>query len=168
LFKAYNPEEGQGTRASFEKCERFPGGQIVNDGVKKADETKNDKSKWNWVTERSSCSLPKVFQSLRLQVEEDVKTRNDLRPKNSPYEFSVEESGSDFTVLFVATDVRRSVSFSLAEHGILVRGDKGDQMFEVTLTFNDGGECQLIVNEKRLEFWQVRRMALEELLFQGH
>ena len=74
----------------------------------------------------------------------------------------------DFAVLFVATDVRRSVTFSLAEHGILVRGDKGDEMFEVSLIFTDDGECQLIVNEKHLESCQVRRMALEELLFQGH
>jgi hypothetical protein len=140
----------------------------VNDNIEKVDDTKNDKSKFNWVTERSSCSLPKVFQSLRIQVEEDVKTRNALRPKNSPYEFSVEETGSDFKVLFVATDARRSVTFSLAENGILVRGDKGELMFEVSLVFTGDGECQLIVNEKHLESWQVRRMALEELLFQGH
>jgi hypothetical protein len=133
-----------------------------------SNQPEKDKSKFNWVTERSSCSLPKVFHSLRVQVEEDVKTRNALRPKNSPYEFSVEETGSDFKVLFVATDVRRSVTFSLAEHGILVRGDKGDLMFEVGLAFTGGGECQLIVNKKHLESWQVRRMALEEILFQGH
>jgi hypothetical protein len=133
-----------------------------------SNQPEKDKSKFNWVTERSSCSLPKVFQSLRLQVEEDVKTRNALRPKNSPYEFSVSEKDSDFSVLLVAKDTRKSVTFSLAEHGILVRGDAGNQMFEVSLAFLDGGECQLIVNEKRVESWQARRMALEELFFQGH
>jgi hypothetical protein len=133
-----------------------------------SNQLEKDKSKFNWVSERSSCSLPKVFQALRAQVEEDVKTRNGLRPKNSPYEFSVEEAGSDFRVVFVSGDVRKSVTFSLAEHGILVRGDKGEQMFEVGLTFTDDGQCQLIVNEKHLESWQVRRMALEELLFVGH
>jgi hypothetical protein len=51
----------------------------VNDKVEK------DKSKFDWVTERSSCSLPNVFKKLRLQTEEDVKTRNVLRPNNSPY-----------------------------------------------------------------------------------
>ena len=64
--------------------------------------------------------------------------------------------------------MRRSVTFSLAEHGILVRGDKAEQMFEVGLTFTDDGQCQMIVNEKHLDSWQVRRMALEELLFAGH
>jgi len=46
-----------------------------------------------------------------------------------------------------------------------VRDDKGNPMFQVTLTFNDKGECKLHANEQEREFWQVRRMALEELLF---
>ena len=50
-----------------------------------SDEPKKDNEKFNWVTERSACSLPKVFNTLRSQVEEDVKTRNAQRPKNSPY-----------------------------------------------------------------------------------
>src|ERR1019366_3237833 len=41
-----------------------------------------DISKFDWVTERSSCSLPNVFKALRLQTVEDVKTRNALRPNN--------------------------------------------------------------------------------------
>ncbi len=65
-------------------------------------------------------------------------------------------------------DGHSSVIFSLFEHGKLVRGDEGNQTFEVSLTFSDDREGQLIVNEKRPESWQVRRMALEELLFQGH
>jgi hypothetical protein len=141
---------------------RHFGGEGVNDKVEK------DISKFDWVTERSSCSLPKVFKALRLQVEEDVKTRNALRPNNSPYKFSVAENGDDFEVLLEAKDVRRSVIFSLAEHAILVRDDKGKQMIKVTLTFNDEGECKLNVNEEERDFWQVRRMALEELLFQGY
>jgi hypothetical protein len=139
----------------------------VNDKVtdKANDKAEKDKSKFDWVTERSSCSLPNVFKKLRLQIEEDVKTRNALRPNNSPYEFSVAEKGDDLTVLLKAKDVQRSVTFTLAEHAILVRDDKGSPMFDVTLTFNGEGECKLNVNEQELDFWQVRRMALEELLF---
>ena len=80
-----------------------------------------------------TCSLPNVFKDLRLQVEADVKTRNALRPNNSPYEFSVGENGADFTVLLEAKYVNRSVIFSLAEHAILVRDDKGNQMLEMTV-----------------------------------
>ena len=132
------------------------------------DKVEKDKSKFDWVTKRSSCSLPNVFKTLRLQVEEDVKTRNALRPNNSPYEFSVEEKGDDFTVLLKARDVQRSVTFSRAAHAISVRGDKGNPMFEVTLTFNDEGECKLHVNQEERDLWQVRRMALEELLFRDY
>ena len=131
------------------------------------DKVAKDMSKFDWVTERSACSLPKVFNALRLQVVEDVKTRNALRPNNSPYKFSVAESVGDFTVLLESKDVNRSVIFSLAEQAILVRDDKGNQMFAVPLTFNGEGECRLNVNEKECDFWQVRRMALEELLFLG-
>ena len=99
---------------------------------------------------------------------EYAKARNALRPKNSPYEFKVTENGQDFTVLFEAKDAHRSVVFSLAEHAILVRDDNGGQKFEVTLTFNGAGECKLHVKEEERELWQVRRMALEELMFQGY
>jgi hypothetical protein len=126
-----------------------------------------DTSKFDWVTGRSSCTLPKLFKALRLEVEEDVKTRNALRPDNSPYKFSVSDNSGDFTVLLEANEVRRSVIFSLAEHAILVRDDKGHNMFEVTATFSDEGECRLKVNGEERDFWQVRRMALEELLFRG-
>jgi len=133
----------------------------------KLDKVEKDTSKFDWVTERSSCALPKVFKALRLQIEEDVQTRNALRPNNSPYEFSVAENGDDLRVLLKAQDVHRSVVFTLAEHAILVREDKGDPMFEVTATFGDEGECRLKVNGQERDLWQVRRMALEELLFRG-
>ena len=130
-------------------------------------QAEKDPSKFDWVTERSSCALPKVFKALRLQVDEDVKTRNALRPDNSPYKFSVADHGEDFTALLEAKDLHRSVVFTLAEHAIQVRDDKGDPMFDVTATFSDEGECRLKVNGEERDLWQVRRMALEELLFRG-
>jgi hypothetical protein len=128
----------------------------------------NDKVEKDWVTARSLCFLPNVFKELRLQVEEDVKTRNALRPKNSPYEFSVTDSGNDFTVFLETEDVRRSVIFSLAEHAIEVRDSRGKATFDVSLTFNEEGACKLNVQDKERELWQVRRMALEDLLFRSY
>jgi hypothetical protein len=148
------------------------GGERVNDKVEKlgdkVEKVEKDLSKFDWVTARSACSLPKVFKELRLQVEEDVKTRNALRPDNSPYEFLVAENGPEFTVTLETKDVHRSVTFGLADHAISVRDNMGNQMFEVTLTFNDEGECRLNVSKDPLDFWQVRRMALEDLLFGGY
>jgi hypothetical protein len=128
----------------------------------------SDAPKFNWVTQRFQCSFPNVFKDLKIQVEEDVKTRNALRPANSPYEFSVTDGGDDFTVLLKAGDFQKSVIFSLAEHAIVVKDDAGNKVLEVTLTFNDAGECRLHVHQKELESWQVRRMALEDLLFRSY
>jgi hypothetical protein len=70
----------------------------------------NDKAEKDWVTARCLCSLPNVFKALRSQVEEDVKARNALRPNNSPYWFSVTESGDEFAVVLEAKDTNRQVS----------------------------------------------------------
>jgi hypothetical protein len=124
-------------------------------------------SKFDWVTERSACSLPKIFTALRVQVEADVKTRNALRPGNSPYEFSVKEDNGEFAVLLKAQQLQQSVIFSLADRAILVRDDKSNPMFEITAAFSDRGECRLKVNGEERDSWQVRRMALEDLMFSG-
>src|ERR1700733_625329 len=127
----------------------------------------NGASNFDWVTERSSCSLPKVFTALRVQVEADVKTRNGLRPGNSPYEFSVKEDNGEFAVVLGAEQLRQSVAFSLTDHAILVRDDKSNPMFEVTATFSDGGECRLKVNGEERDFWQARGWAREALIFRA-
>jgi hypothetical protein len=137
----------------------------VGNGKENNGKAGNGTSKFDWVTERSSCSLPKVFNTLRVQVEEDVKTRNALRPSYSPYEFSVKDDNGEFAILLKAQELQQSVVFRLAEHAILVRNDKSNPMFEVTATFSDKGECRLQVNGEERDFWQVRRMALEELMF---
>jgi hypothetical protein len=122
-------------------------------------------AKFNWVTERSGCSLPKIFRQLMSEVEVDVKTRNQQRPQNAPYAFSMTEKGPEFTVLLEAKEVHRSIVFTLAEHAIVVKDGEGNQMFDVTLTFSEEGQCRLTVHGKERELWQVRRMALEDLMF---
>jgi hypothetical protein len=132
------------------------------------DQVRTEKPKFNWVAERSSCSIPKLFRTLRLQVEEDVKTRNALRPELSPYEFSMVESGDEFKVVLEAKDVRRTITFALTEHAIVVRDDNGNQLFEVTLTFTDEGKCRVNAREQKCELWQVQRWALEDLMFRSN
>ena len=124
--------------------------------------------KFDWVTERSRCSLPKVFYTLRQQVEEDVKARNALRPANSPYEFSVAEDINEFKVVLRTEEASESVLFTLADNAIQVKDDKGNALFDILATFSEDGKCKLYVNETERDFWQVRRMALEELMFRGN
>jgi len=122
----------------------------------------------DWVTARSNCSLPKVFATLRRQIEADVKTRNSLRPDLAVYEFSMVESGNDFTVLLAAGEGRWSVVFSLHDHSILARDSRGEALLEITLNFNQQGECRLRAKEQEWEYWQIRRMALEDLMFRAN
>ncbi|MGA9509789.1 MAG: hypothetical protein WBV55_14335 [Candidatus Sulfotelmatobacter sp.] len=145
-----------------------------SDNTKNSNEPNKEKEKqqpkFDWITQRYSCSLPNIFKELRLQIEQDVKTRNSLRPNNAPYEFSIADNDDGFRVILKAKEkeLEMAVRFVLAEHAIVVRDEKGVEMFEVTLTFNDLGECQLNVNGEPRDYWQVRRMALEELMFRGN
>ena len=107
-------------------------------------------------------------QQQRQQVEQDVKTRNALRPANSPYEFSVTEDIKEFKVVLQAQEVSESVIFTLADNAIQVKDDKGTALFDILATFSEDGKCKLYVNESERDFWQVRRMALEGMMFRGN
>jgi hypothetical protein len=120
---------------------------------------------FDWVTGRALCSLPHIFKQLKASVKQDVLTRNGLRPMQAPYEFWVNDAGNTFTVILEGGGIKKAISFSLVEHAIVVKDDTGFQMFEVSVRFNDRGECKMIANEAPRELWEIRRMALEELLF---
>ena len=123
------------------------------------------KSKFDWVARRSACTLPKIYKTLRADIDEDIRERNSLRAADAAYEFSITEKENTFAVVLRADDFTRSVTFMLEDHAILVLDPSGNQMFEVTVNFNDEGKCRLKAKEQNRELWQVRRMALEDLLF---
>ena len=123
------------------------------------------KAKFDWVARRAACSLPKIYKTLRADVDEDVRERNSIRASDAPYEFSIIEKDNSFSVMLQAADFQRSVTFVLEDHAILVLDPSGNQMFEVTVNFNDEGRCRLKAKEQNRELWQIRRMALEDLLF---
>jgi hypothetical protein len=135
--------------------------------AKPANANGNDPAPYDWITQRSACTLPKIFATLRAEVEKDVATRNTLRPKIAPYEFSMTDDINTFTVLLKANELQRSVVFTLADHAIVIHDGQSQQLFEVTLAFDDAGNCRLKVDAQEREFWQVRRMALEDLMFRG-
>jgi hypothetical protein len=124
-----------------------------------------DESKFDWVEGRSSCTLPKMYRQLKAEIEQDVRERNAQRPPDAEYEFTVVEKDNSFSVVLEASDFRRSVTFLYESHAITVLDPSGNQMFEVTLQFADDGRCLLKAKEENRESWQVRRMALEDLMF---
>ena len=136
-----------------------------------ANGNRQNEAHFDWIKQRSDCSLPKVFATLRAQIEQDVHTRNSLRPKTAPYEFSMTENLNEITVRLQSdgpqSELQKSVIFDLGDHAISVRDDAGNRLFEVNLAFDDTGKCRLNINGEERDFWQVRRMALEDLMFRG-
>jgi len=130
-----------------------------------SDSVKADKSKFDWIAARSACTLPRVYKQMLAEIQEDVRERNAQRPENAPYEFLVVEEGEGFSVVLDAGDFRRSVTFRYEAHAITVLDPSGNQMFEITLLFTEDGKCRMKAKEENRESWQVRRMALEDLLF---
>jgi hypothetical protein len=129
------------------------------------EKVENKETKFDWVAARSACTLPKMYRQLMAEIEGDVKERNSERPDNSPYEFLIEEKGTTFSVILQSQDFRRAITFCYEDHAILVLDASGNQMFEISLVFTDEGICRLKAKEENREPWQVRRMALEDLLF---
>ena len=171
--KSQNSKDEHHNDAPKEKTQTAAANAQPNAPGKSAGEKANasDSAPFDWVSERSACTLPKIFATLRSEVGQDVATRNSLRPNIAPYEFSMTDDINTFTVLLKAKELQRSVIFTLADHAIVVRdgqsNDQSTQMFEVTLAFDDAGKCRLKIDAQEREFWQVCRMALEELMFRG-
>lgn len=130
-----------------------------------SENVKIDKSKFDWIAARNACTMPKVYKQLMAEIHEDVRQRNEQRPENAPYEFQIFEKDNEFSVVLEAKDFSRSVTFVYEDHAITVLDPSGNQMFEVTLLFTEEGKCRLKAKEENRESWQVRRMALEDLLF---
>ncbi len=117
---------------------------------------------FDWVTARAQCFPATVFEQLRLQVEEDVKTRNRLLA--DPHDaFAVVDNGNKFSVIVLGNPLRK-VTFSLANENISVQR-KGTVICEATLTLNDEGECKVKINGQERELWQLRKAVLEDLFF---
>ncbi len=130
-----------------------------------SDHAEKETPKFDWVAARSACTLPKMYNRLLAEMKEDVSERNAQRPESAPYEFLVLEKEDGFSVVLQAKDFRRSVAFRYEDHAITVLDPSGNQMFDITLLFTDDGKCRLKAKEENRETWQVRRMALEDLLF---
>jgi len=123
---------------------------------------------FDWVTERSLCSLARVFERLGLEIQHDVDTRNAMRPAipQFGFEYAFELVGDEkaFSVHLHAYKVHKVVSFALADGRIEVQ-DANARTFHATVGLNDAGECVLYVDGQQRSSWHVRKMALDQLFF---
>lgn len=122
----------------------------------------------NWVKQKFECSVRKVFADLYRGVEEDVKTANEvLRTslRNRPFELAPNATGDGFTVRREET-VRPTVTFRLvSEPERIVVNSGATKKWNFSVGLNHEGHCVLREEGRDYELWQVRRMALETLLF---
>jgi len=127
-----------------------------------------DRTNFDWVTARYSCSLTNVFETLKLQIQKDVEIRNKLSPERADYVFKIITKADIFTVFLEGNVTHWGVKFILSSKTVKtieVRDENDKLMIEATVTLNDDGECRLQVNGQERELWQVRKMALEKLFF---
>jgi len=133
---------------------------------------------FDWVTARNNCSIRGVFEILRLQIENDVKIRNDQLQSEGKRKYSygitVVLGGGIVVYLegegvegFVGTS--QSVALSITQNGgILACDENNEPILEAYPTTSDDGKCRLKVNGQERELWHVRKTVLEKLFFHTH
>jgi hypothetical protein len=125
-----------------------------------------ESQEFDWVTARHECSLGLMFFRLQKGAEKDVEARNKLRIAGEPGTWHVQLQESGHFIAYRESVIPfRAVEFDLTQTSIVIRDHEGKWDFVATITLNDLGECMLLVDGKQLYEWQVRKRALEALLF---
>jgi hypothetical protein len=124
-----------------------------------------DAQDFDWVAARHTCSPFSVYKTLEEQVKSDIARRN---KQQHDVNFRVDTSADRFIVFREASRLSAcpsaSVQFRWNQAGIDVWNDS-EVFLEGALTVNDEAECRIKVKGVELTFWQFRRRALEDLLF---
>lgn len=119
--------------------------------------------KFDWVEARAACTVAEVFEQLRMDVESDVEAANVARKLESGTKFIFKSSEAGNA--FAAAAYWGRVQFVRHVDHIEIQDEVGNQKLTVTLTLSNTGRCKLKIEQEDMEQWQVRRMALEGLLF---
>jgi hypothetical protein len=142
-------------------------------------EAKQTSDKVRWVEKRAACTISKVFQTLRGEVEKDVEERVCLftdadRARRLSLEFGHHGFGR-FSITRNGLTQPAAVYFRLdVQSGtISARDDSNKILLEATITMDDAGDCLLRITEAELSAlvgtelttWQFRRRALENFFF---
>jgi hypothetical protein len=126
---------------------------------------------FDWVAERSKCSVREMFEQLKLGIKQDVeainKTIQGNQQRDSRSTFKTAESLKTIKVFFDNPfNQGWSVVFTLAGNVIRVSdGETNQPLFNVGIGLNVEGDCRFKLGEKECDSWEVRRKALEELFF---
>ena len=123
----------------------------------------------NWVEVQANCVLPKALAKLQYGVQKDVEARVAIiteQQRKNALGFSCEVLGPDsFEVHRSGAGLVSKVTFVLGETGIVVKDVMGIEILTASVSVKDDGRCVLAVGDAQLEYWQVRRRALDKLFF---
>jgi hypothetical protein len=100
---------------------------------------------FDWVKARGECSIENVFQIVCLDIESDVRRRNEHLSKGlTPFNTRYDDRGA--LVVFRRTrETLRIIRFSPTENGIRVTDDKEKKpIVEATLTLCDDGKSNAV------------------------
>ncbi len=129
----------------------------------------------HWVKVRAGCSLNVIFNYLIFeQIEADVAEANILLPEmGKDYEFKATKShwnnypGIEVTRTHkLYGNVFERVRLILDSKKIVIHPYNGDT-FEVTTKWNDDDiNCDICIEDKSYDLWQISRKALSGLFFE--
>lgn len=125
----------------------------------------------HWVREiHETCSLAVAFETLKGGVEKDVTARQEIRNEGSQADkgpmFRFSTNGDSFLAVIEGTHLHRAVKFALTK-GVIAVFDNDKPILEGVVVLGDDGVCRLDVKGERLDFWQFRKRALEDLFFRS-
>ncbi|MGB6686324.1 MAG: hypothetical protein WBE76_00610 [Terracidiphilus sp.] len=120
----------------------------------------------NWTKLRAKCSASAMFKNLQLGIENDIATFNSI-PMRYPHEGFASGLTSDGSTFIVARRERIGprVVFFIKGEKIEIRDEVTTKNYVASVTLNDEGRCKLKIEDREMELWQVRRLALESLFF---
>jgi hypothetical protein len=125
---------------------------------------------FNWVIVRAACTVEKIFNELRLGIDEDIAAINSIRklPENGCFQANLSPTTKVLTIAQLGA-VSQRIRIRIEGKKITVEEEcatSSRSTWSVEIGLNDEGRCILRLGEENeLEQWQFRKRALENLFF---
>lgn len=119
--------------------------------------------KFDWVKARAACTLGQVLKELELGAKADIDVMKAVAPDRT---FKVSSDGRFSVFETTGTTEIKAVDFEI-RNGLIHVSQNGKTLLEASLTLDNQGQCKLKVRAtgEELDQWQIRKIALEDLLF---
>jgi hypothetical protein len=118
----------------------------------------------DWTKIQMECSIKSAFESLRAAVEEDIESYNVMLQLLPTYRIKLSSEISSNVVVSRGSSYDAHVEIQRRGNSVEIR-HSGEPTISVTPVFSNLGRCRWKLNDEELEQWQVRKIALEKLLF---